>query len=185
MTFVYSILSDVPYEVGMKIDLKKLIGAYGDELPFSGTADLSAEELYSAQPFQSPVHYEGKIANKLGVLRLIGTVKTIYSTCCSRCLKPLDIMLTAEVDMVLSRDADAVEEDDVFPITEESVEVEDIFIPALILQVEMTYLCKDDCKGLCSQCGCNRNETSCSCASKEIDPRLAVLAKLLEKKQDE
>lgn len=166
----------------MKIDLRKLNGARGDALAFEGTTDLSQQTMFGMLPFQSPVQYHGQITNKFDVLRLQGTIKTIYNTCCSRCIKPLDIMLTAEVDVVLSRDPDAEEEDDTFPITAESVEVEDILVPALILQVDMTYLCADDCKGLCPVCGCNHNETSCTCQTKEIDPRLAALAQLLEKK---
>ena len=69
----------------MKIDLRKLISASGGEIPFSGTADLSGEDLYGAYPFQSPVTYSGKIVNHLDVLRLTGSIHTIYSTCCSRC----------------------------------------------------------------------------------------------------
>ena len=168
----------------MRIDLTKLIGTYGAEIPFEGQADLSGEEMYGAYPFQSPVTYSGKIVNHLGVLRLTGTIKTILNTCCSRCLKPLDILLTAETDVILSRDAGAEEEDDVFPLEENAVEVEDVLVPALILQVDMTYLCKEDCKGLCPICGCDRNETECSCQTRQIDPRLAALASLLNR-QDE
>ena len=167
----------------MKIDLRKLISASGGEIPFSGTADLSGEDLYGAYPFQSPVTYSGKIVNHLDVLRLTGSIHTIYSTCCSRCLKPLEIDLSADADVILSRDGDAEDVDDVFPIENDEVEVEDILIPALMLQVGMTYLCKEDCKGLCPSCGCDRNETVCSCGAKQADPRMAVLAKLLEGKQ--
>ena len=87
----------------MKIDLRKL--AYSDTIPFSGTADLSDETLYGAKPFQSPVTYSGTVTNQLDVLRLTGEVKTTYHTCCARCLKPLQIPLSADVDVVLSRNA--------------------------------------------------------------------------------
>ncbi len=35
-------------------------------------------------------------------------------------------------------------------------------------------LCKDDCKGLCPQCGANRNVETCDCESTDGDPRLTV-----------
>lgn len=165
----------------MKIDLRKLVP--GDKIAFSGTADLSEESLYGAKPFQSPVTYSGEVVNHLGVYRLTGQISTIYHTCCARCLKPLQIPLQATADGILSRDGAAEDEDDVFPIENNAVEVEDILIPALILQVDMTYLCRDDCKGLCPICGCDRNESVCSCASEQTDPRLAVLAKLLKDKE--
>ena len=163
----------------MKIDLRKL--AYSDTIPFSGTADLSDETLYGAKPFQSPVTYSGTVTNQLDVLRLTGEVKTTYHTCCARCLKPLQIPLSADVDVVLSRNAaDEGEEEEVFHIEGNEFEAEDIFVPALILQVDMIYLCRQDCKGLCPSCGCNLNESVCSCGSKQADQRMAVLAKLLE-----
>lgn len=167
----------------MKIDLRKLIGGYGDAIPFSGTADLSGEMLYGFRPFQSPVEYTGEIVDHLGVLRLLGSIHTIYHTCCSRCLKPLEIPLSAKVEVILSRDGESEDEDDVFPVENDTIEVEDVLVPALILQVGMTYLCKEDCKGLCPSCGCDLNESVCSCGSKQVDPRMAVLAKLLEGKQ--
>ena len=165
----------------MRIDLTKLMATNGAEIPFEGRVDLTAEEMYGAYPFQSPVVYAGKIVNHHDVLRFTGTIKTILNTCCSRCLKPLDILLTAEADVILSREVEAEEEEDVFPLVENAVEVEDILVPALILQVDMTYLCKEDCKGLCPICGCDKNESVCSCQTKQVDPRLAALASLLDK----
>ncbi|MDY3618487.1 YceD family protein [Agathobaculum sp.] len=169
----------------MKIDLKKLTGAGVAHIPFSDTLDLSGETLYGAQPFQSPVQISGEVTNDLGVLRLRGTIKTIYSTACARCLKPLEILLTAEADTILTDDPDAEEEDDLFVLTTDSVDPADILVPALILQVQMTYLCKEDCKGLCPHCGADRNVVDCGCESKQVDPRFAALRALLDSKGDE
>lgn len=167
----------------MKIDLKKLIGVYGKSITFQGQTDLLDEELYGAKPFQSPILYTGEIVNHHGVLRLHGQVNTTYHTCCARCLKPLTVPLSVVTDTILSRDEQAEEQDDVFQIENDMVEVEDILIPALMLEVNMVYLCKDDCKGLCPSCGCDLNEAVCSCGTKQVDPRMAVLAKLLEGNQ--
>ncbi len=164
----------------MKIDLKQLSALHHGSIPFEETIDLREETLYGAKPFQSPVQLSGEVSNESGVLRLKGTIKTIYSTACARCLKPLDILLTAQADMVLSDDPDAVEEDDLFVLTGDSVDPADVLVPALILQVQMTYLCKEDCKGLCPHCGADRNVTDCDCEKKQIDLRFAALRALLD-----
>ena len=169
----------------MKIDLKKIFASQQAVVPFSETIDLREEKLYGAKPFQSPVHLEGEISRESGVLRLKGTIKTIYSTACARCLKPLEILLTAEVDTVLSDDPDAEEEDDLFVLTGDSVDSADVMVPALILQVQMTYLCREDCKGICPHCGADRNEVDCDCEKKQIDPRFAALRALLDSNEDE
>lgn len=166
----------------MKIDLKKLAGNYGGSIPFEGVADLRCEMLYGEYPFQQTVAYSGEVRNHLGILRLTGTIQTTYFTCCARCLEPLEIPLRAETDTLLTHDAFAADsEDEVYLLSGDEVEVEEILVPALILQVEMTYLCRPDCKGLCPVCGIDRNKSSCSCSERKIDPRLAVLGSLLHK----
>ena len=53
----------------------------------------------------------------------------MYSTECARCLKPLDIPLEAEADMILSDDPEAEEEDDLFVLTGDSVDPADVLVP--------------------------------------------------------
>jgi uncharacterized protein len=45
----------------------------------------------------------------------------------------------------------------------------------LLLALPMSAVCREDCKGLCPQCGINRNEAKCTCETKPVDPRLAPL----------
>ena len=47
------------------------------------------------------------------------------------------------------------------------------------------FLCDEDCKGLCPKCGKDLNEGECSCVTKEVDPRLEPLRKLLEQIKNE
>lgn len=166
----------------MKINLKKLISGAVERIPFAGEVDLSAEQLYGAHPFRRPVQYRGEVTNHLGVLRLNGTVTACYETACARCLKPLEIPLTANVDMVLVQEQED-DGEDVFVIAGDEVQPEDALIPALYFEVDMAYLCKEDCKGLCPHCGADRNQTVCGCGEQQIDDRLAVLKTLLDPKQ--
>ena len=46
-------------------------------------------------------------------------------------------------------------------------------------------LCRLDCQGLCPQCGANRNEVSCGCASEAIDARWRPLLELLSAQKAE
>lgn len=45
----------------------------------------------------------------------------------------------------------------------------------VLLALPMSAVCREDCKGLCAQCGQNLNEKQCGCEQKVIDPRLAPL----------
>lgn len=49
----------------------------------------------------------------------------------------------------------------------------------ILLSLPVQPLCREECRGLCPRCGVNLNEASCNCHKEEIDPRLALLKKLL------
>ncbi|MCE9672917.1 DUF177 domain-containing protein [Myxococcus stipitatus] len=56
-----------------------------------------------------------------------------------------------------------------------TIDLDPILREQLLLALPMNAVCKDDCKGLCPQCGINRNEATCQCDTKPVDPRLAPL----------
>ena len=58
---------------------------------------------------------------------------------------------------------------DIDALVEEEIH---LFLPAKML-------CKEDCKGICPNCGKNLNKEVCSC-KKEVDPRMAALLQLLD-----
>ena len=165
----------------MKLDLKRIAVTDGETIPFSYDADLTKEEMNGEYPFRTPVHVEGEVRNHLGVLNLHATVRALYQTQCARCLAPVNVDLNVPCDMILYAEVQDDERDDIYQLEGDSVELDDIVIPALLLEVHMTYLCKPDCKGLCPTCGKNRNEGPCGCDGRQIDSRLAVLQKLLDK----
>lgn len=71
--------------------------------------------------------------------------------------------------------AEVVSEDlDLFPYDGERVDLEPLLREQFVLSVPYAPLCREDCKGLCPQCGVDRNATTCAC-EKPIDPRLAAL----------
>ena len=54
----------------------------------------------------------------------------------------------------------------------------------LYLALPMKPLCREDCRGLCAECGANLNLTTCGCARRWEDPRLAGLRALLDERKD-
>ena len=73
------------------------------------------------------------------------------------------------------------EDDEILLLEDGKVDVGELAREAFILDMYTKTLCSEDCKGLCPRCGADLNLGPCSC-KKEVDPRLAVLAKLLENK---
>lgn len=55
------------------------------------------------------------------------------------------------------------------------IDLDPILREQVLLALPMHAVCREDCRGLCSQCGQNLNEQQCACDQKVIDPRLAAL----------
>ena len=114
---------------------------------------------------------------------MTGSIRTCLHGVCDRCASPFDREVRLPLDVVLVTElADEDHEDErVFPLEGDSADLEDIIRTVFVLNMDSKLLCKEDCKGLCCRCGKNLNEEACTC-QKEIDPRLAALKQLLEKK---
>jgi uncharacterized protein len=56
-----------------------------------------------------------------------------------------------------------------------TIDLDPIIREQVLLALPVSVVCREDCKGLCAQCGQNLNEAECGCERKVVDPRLAVL----------
>jgi uncharacterized protein len=57
---------------------------------------------------------------------------------------------------------------------DEAIDLGPLVHEAILGELPMAPLCRDDCQGLCASCGVNRNEEQCSCVA-PLDPRWASL----------
>src|SRR5687768_7400537 len=129
--------------------------------------------------------------------RLVGSVKTELELACSRCLEPYVLPVDREFDLRFlpagaaapETDGDDEEievEDDDVSLTfyrDEQIDLNELLREQFYLALPMKPLCLPDCKGICPQCGTNRNTAPCDCSPQWEDPRLAGLKTLLEKRK--
>ncbi len=66
---------------------------------------------------------------------------------------------------------------------DEHIDLNDLLREQFYLALPMKPLCKNDCRGICPQCGANRNLTKCDCNPHIEDPRMAGLKTLLAKRK--
>lgn len=110
---------------------------------------------------------------------------------CSRCLEPYPLDLQGQVEFSLHETGtkmlvDPDELPDTVLIIPPKTTHLDITGPvreALVLELPLKSLCRDDCQGLCPVCGGNRNQTACACSTKETGTRWIGLRDLLKDKQ--
>ena len=157
-----------------------LTGVFADEgfLSFQFTLDLSDLDFYGNHPFASPVQVSGQVENRAGIVTLQATAAFTFTAPCDRCgvMSSKSFKLPFEHILVTNT---ADEQDDFVIVEDMQLDEQALIRDDLVLWVPLKFLCRDDCKGLCQQCGQNWNEGPCSCESDTTDPRLAALKSLL------
>ena len=166
----------------MLLGLSKIIDCPGGSVPFSTTVNLSDLKYGNCYPVCEPVQAEGVVRNTAGVLVMTGSIQTCIHGVCDRCTAEFTEDLEIPLDVVLVTElADEGNEDEwVFPLEGDCANLEDIVRTVFVLNLDSKLLCREDCKGLCCQCGKNLNDGPCDC-QKEPDPRFAALRQLLDK----
>lgn len=78
---------------------------------------------------------------------------------CTRCLEDTEKTFTVE----FSEDCG---EDLAIPIINGKIDLTETVKETVIVNIPITFLCKEDCKGICAGCGVNLNVSDCKCNNK-------------------
>jgi uncharacterized protein len=112
-----------------------------------------------------------------GGVMVTGTVTAPWRGLCRRCASPVEGMLRIPVRERFS-EPDARgggrEDDEAYPIVGDELDLAPMVRDAVVLELPLAPLCREDCRGLCPYCGCDRNEELCDCEAPR-DPRWANL----------
>lgn len=108
---------------------------------------------------------------------LTGKVESAVTYICSRCLKAFQSSLSAQLEETFSETE--VDDEEVYHATGRYLDLDPFVHQAIHLVLESRPICRSDCKGLCSNCGTDLNESACSCETKRVDPRFAALEDLI------
>ena len=165
----------------MLFDVKPILHTPGKHLEFQFELDLSDVEFAGRYPVSQPVSVSGQVRNTADVLELELTARTTLDAMCDRCGKEFPQDKEVTYSCVLAEEVQNDDNDEIVLLEDGKADVGDLARTAFILGMDTKTLCSEDCKGLCPRCGADLNLGPCSC-KKETDPRLAVLAKLLENK---
>ena len=125
-------------------------------------------------------------------IRLVGNVEAHLEFNCARCLDPVGHDVDKSFDLIfrpqgVDRRAAEVSineaETEIGYYQGEGLMLEDALREQVLLATPVRALCREDCKGLCPQCGRNRNLEPCSCEQHVSDPRWNALHDIKKKLQ--
>jgi uncharacterized protein len=130
-----------------------------------------------------------------GVL-VSGTVDAIMQGECGRCLDPVSAPLQVEIQELYSypesgpyatgsrSSGGRSDDDDEIPsLVDDLIDLEPVLRDALVLALPMSPLCREDCPGLCPDCGEQLADLPEDHSHDAVDPRWAALAGLRNQAQ--
>ena len=112
-----------------------------------------------------PVEYQLRATSVPNGLVVEGRLQAVVNCRCDRCLTQFDRVLTA---------ANVCHYYDI--LTEDRIDLTDDLREDIVILFPDKILCADDCRGLCPQCGRNRNAMDCGCRT--ADPGAGVWKEL-------
>lgn len=165
----------------MLLDLKNVFLNEGEKLSYNYKFSMQDVSLDGIYPFKSPIDVSVLAENRTGLVDLIIKADFEYSRPCDRCFKQLirqmSYSFTHRLVVSLMDDSD---DNDYIETPDYTLELDELVESDILLELPGKFLCSDDCKGLCQHCGKNLNEESCSCQTKQVDPRLEILKQLID-----
>ena len=144
------------------LDISAALKTPGQAYAFDARPELEEMEVLS-----DPVRFENVAASGefFGTgerVSIKGEVTAAVTSRCAKCLEPVTLRIRAEMDALYARQLDP-EDPDLYLFEGSKADLTDAVRDALLLALPYRFLCKEDCKGLCPQCGVNLNLGTCTC----------------------
>ncbi len=150
-----------------------------------GVIDYQDAKLRQAGPLKAAGKAE-LVTGALGEIRVSGRLVVPMEADCDRCLEPARFPIDSGFTLYYrpvdegygdEKEIDAGEAEMGF-YDGEGLELNDVLREFVLLSLPMQRVCSEDCKGICPECGQNRNQIECHCQAESVDDRWAVLKQL-------
>lgn len=163
----------------MIIELEPIFNIDGASFSFDYEMPLLGLEVSGVNPVKDPVRVFGSVKNNTGIVTLKATARFTYVAPCDRCCEPTARVFEFPIEHTLIASLNNEDNDDFLQVSDMRLNMDELATEDINLQLPSKFLCSEDCKGLCPQCGKNLNDGPCGC-KKPIDPRLQGLLQFLD-----
>ena len=163
----------------MKVNIQKL-----SEGIHEVSEEVSAEDLGLSQNIKTS---ENLVVNAFvdrfeDSFRVKLNVKADLIEQCDKCLADYKSQFDENGEQIYQVGKGEYEDDDieVLPDNTRELDLSNLINEVFLINRPIQKTCKEDCLGLCPDCGKNLNLTTCDCKSERIDPRLEKLKLLIK-----
>lgn len=146
-------------------------------------ANLTTEVI--GVPEGTLLDVQGRLESVVEGVLVTVVVSTRAAGECSRCLEPVQVPVTVELQELYEYDDPAMrpsgdEDSDLLRLEGDYLDLEPALRDAVVLALPRVPLCDEGCLGLCPQCGL-RLEDDPTHTHEQLDPRWAALEGLLNR----
>ena len=166
----------------MRIQLENLEGGKGDFANVYQPDELNPVDERIL--LTGPADVKGKVRLSRNEVFVSGHIETLAQVECDRCLQKVELPVSADfaLEYITGSDYESSEaaelseaELSVSVFDGHAIDVDEIVKEQILLAVPTRVLCREDCKGICPECGIDKNTGECRCVTDDIDPRWAAL----------
>ena len=145
-----------------KVDIGGLLAGGRQRLVVDQQVEL---EPFESVTFPEPARVHLEMQSTGDVLEIGGSIAAQYRAECDRCLADVVRNIEIDVDERLDVGTDALK-DPFGPsnvIAGERLDIKDLATQLVCSAIPITMTCAESCKGLCPNCGENKNTGACAC----------------------
>lgn len=158
----------------MQVSIREASRQIGTAFPFSLEEERETFEYGGREiRYAAPVSVSGTVTGDGKAYTAQGTGSVVFRSVCDRCLEEFEQLLTFTFSERFVREG--AEEEDCYSYSGDTLDLEQVFSDNMLLNMPIINLCKEDCKGLCPQCGANLNRGKCSCPAQDENSAFAIL----------
>ena len=165
--------------------------------------DLSAVEEVANYPaltalqesgeciFLAPLRLQLNVAREYDHIRAEGEVETRVRLACSRCLTEYETEIVSPFTIFYIPSAGGTQDEEVelaeqdlisVPFNGDEIDFTDEIAEQVLMEIPLKPLCKEECRGLCPNCGTDLNLADCSCSRTTVNLKLSALQNFKEDK---
>ena len=148
------------------LNVSRALKSPGEAFPFEADAQIPEMEVLGDPVRFEDVAVKGEFVGSGEAVSVDAVVTATAHSRCARCLEAVSLPISAEMQAEFARQPDPNDPDQ-YAFEGYTVDLSEAVKDALVLQLPMRFLCKEDCRGLCPKCGVNLNTGSCSCRTDE------------------
>jgi uncharacterized protein len=129
----------------------------------------------SVVPAGAPVTVDAMLEWVGEGVEVAGEVQAAWIGECRRCLRRLEGELRCDVRELYRPGGGSGNDEDTYPLDGDQLDLAPLVRDALLLELPIAPLCRDDCPGLCPTCGAELAAGPCDCPPPLGDERWSVL----------